>query len=113
MVKVKFLNKCEEPRNKNRSTMVTNSFTLFKNFMRIEIIMILYVTVMTGCGGGNTGSKVENPGTGRDAKSKTLEAGAAVIQAKSPITKINIYQDGFHFYNGNMGAQMEAHHYAS
>ena len=39
--------------------------------------------------------------------------GADIIQNKSPLKKINVYLDGFHFYNGNLRAQMEAHHYVS
>ena len=35
------------------------------------------------------------------------------MQAKTPLRKFNVYLDGFHFYNGNINAQMEAHHYVS
>jgi hypothetical protein len=66
-----------------------------------------------GCGGKNTPPNVEAPGADKSAKSKTLEAGADLLQSKSPISKINVYLDGFHFYNGNINAQMEAHHYVS
>ncbi len=65
------------------------------------------------CGGKNTPPNVESPGSDKSAKSKTLEAGADLLQNKSPISKINVYLDGFHFYNGNLNAQMEAHHYVS
>ncbi|MGZ5191963.1 MAG: OBAP family protein, partial [Flavisolibacter sp.] len=65
------------------------------------------------CGGDNTKSNVEVPGSNKDAKSKTLEIGADLLQDKSPLKKINAYLNGFHFYNGNMNAQMEAHHYVS
>jgi hypothetical protein len=34
-----------------------------------------------------------------------------VMQDKSPLGELNAYMDGFHFYNGNLAAQMEAHHY--
>jgi hypothetical protein len=30
-----------------------------------------------------------------------------------PIGSINAYLDGFHFYNGRMEQQMEAHHYCA
>ncbi|WP_276370901.1 OBAP family protein [Chryseolinea sp. H1M3-3] len=69
--------------------------------------------LLVNCGGKNTGSNVEVPGGEKDSKSKTLESGADLIQNKSPLKKINTYLDGFHFYNGNMKAQMEAHHYVS
>jgi hypothetical protein len=69
--------------------------------------------VLGSCGGENTASNVESPGKEKDAKSKTLETGADLLQDKSPLKKINVYLNGFHFYNGNMGAQMEAHHYTT
>ena len=56
---------------------------------------------------------MEAPGAEKSAKSKTLEAGADLLQDKGPLKKINAYLNGFHFYNGNIGAQMEAHHYVS
>ena len=65
------------------------------------------------CGGDNTKSNVEAPGSVKDEKSKVLEVGADLLQDKGPLKKINAYLDGFHFYNGNMNAQMEAHHYVS
>lgn len=66
-----------------------------------------------GCGGGKTESGVEPPGAGESAKTQVLDAGAAVLQDKPPIDALNAYLDGFHFYNGDMAAQMEAHHYCS
>lgn len=68
---------------------------------------------VTACGGNNTASNVEAPGEDKTAKSKTLETGADLLQDKGPLKKINAYLNGFHFYNGNMDAQMEAHHYVS
>lgn len=65
------------------------------------------------CGGSNTSSNVESPGGEKTAKTTVLEAGAAGIQAKKPIDRINIYLDGFHFYSGRMNGQMEAHHYCT
>lgn len=73
----------------------------------------MLAALFISCGGSNTESKVEAPGAEKGGKSKTLEAGADLLQNKSPLRKINAYLDGFHFYNGNMGAQMEAHHYVS
>lgn len=68
---------------------------------------------LVGCGGGKTESDVEPPGQRESAKSQVLDAGAAVIQDKPPIDALNAYLDGFHFYNGDIAAQMEAHHYCS
>ncbi len=56
---------------------------------------------------------MNSPGNPESAKTKVLEGGAAVLQSKPPIDAINVYLDGFHFYSGNMKAQMEAHHYCS
>jgi hypothetical protein len=47
------------------------------------------------------------------AKTDVLEAGAALMQNKEPLEALNAYMDGFHFYNGNMQGQMEAHHYCA
>lgn len=69
--------------------------------------------MMLGCGGNNTESNVDAPGADKSAKSNVLDAGADLIQSAPPLKKINAYLDGFHFYNGNIGAQMEAHHYVS
>jgi len=68
---------------------------------------------LAGCGGNNTPSKVEAPGGDEKTGTKVLDAGAQALQSKPPIDAINAYLDGFHFYNGNMAAQMEAHHYCA
>ena len=69
--------------------------------------------MLAGCGGEDTGSRVKAPGATESAKTKVLEAGAAALQNKPPIEAINAYLNGFHFYSGNIKAQMEAHHYCS
>lgn len=66
-----------------------------------------------GCGGKNTGSNVQAPGDSQPAKEAVLEAGADLMQDKTPLQAFNVYLDGFHFCNGNMKAQMEAHHYVN
>jgi hypothetical protein len=77
------------------------------------LVALVYITLLTACGGNNTPSNVSAPGKEKDAKSITLETGADILQAKSPLKKFNTYLDGFHFYNGNIKGQMEAHHYVS
>lgn len=77
------------------------------------IYSFLIAVICAACGRNNTESNVEAPGAEKDIKSETLEMGADILQSKSPLKKINTYLDGFHFYNGNMSAQMEAHHYVS
>lgn len=76
------------------------------------ILWILFVIIgSTACGGRNTDSNVEAPGDEKPAKDKLLETGADLLQDKSPLRHFNAYLNGFHFYNGNIQAQMEAHHY--
>lgn len=79
--------------------------------------MLSYISVtsivLMSCGGGNTSSNVQSPGDEKTAKDKVLNAGADLLQDKSPLRKFDAYLDGFHFYNGNMKAQMEAHHYVN
>ena len=68
---------------------------------------------LSGCTGGDSGSAVRAPGDDKSARTATLEAGAAALQRMPPIGSINAYLDGFHFYNGRMEQQMEAHHYCA
>lgn len=67
--------------------------------------------VLNACGGENTDSNVTSPGREETGKTKALEAGADLMQDKAPVRALNAYMDGFHFYNGDMKGQMEAHHY--
>lgn len=78
-----------------------------------KFIWLALGALAMACGGNNTPSNVEAPGDEKSTKNKLLDAGADVLQDKSPLAKFNAYLDGFHFYNGNMDAQMEAHHYVS
>lgn len=76
-------------------------------------IGIAFSVIFWGCGGKNTDSNVQVPGEKKATKSRILEAGAGIMQDKTPLNKMNIYLDGFHFYNGDMNEQMEAHHYVT
>ncbi len=69
--------------------------------------------VLTACGGADTPSKVQAPGAEESAKTKALDAGAAVLQNRPPVEALNAYLDGFHFYNGRPDVQMEAHQYCA
>jgi hypothetical protein len=73
--------------------------------------MALITLGISACGGENTSSKVSAPGGEETAKTRALEVGADLMQDKTPLHQLNAYMDGFHFYNGNMHGQMEAHHY--
>lgn len=79
-----------------------------------SLLKLLLITLMLfSCGGQNTSSNTDAPGKQKDSKSRVLEAGADLLQDKTPLKKLNVYLDGFHFYNGNINGQMEAHHYIS
>jgi hypothetical protein len=82
-------------------------------FLSERPVLVVVAVLLTSCGGNNTNSYVKSPGEKEFAKTKMLEAGTAVLQNKPPIDAINVYMDGFHFYNGSMRGQMEAHHYCS
>lgn len=79
----------------------------------MTMLAILPCLLLAACGANNTASKVDAPGTPAGASTRALEAGAQAWQARPPIGALNAYLDGFHFYNGNMRGQMEAHHYCA
>jgi hypothetical protein len=79
--------------------------------MRNPVIFCCIALLFASCGGENTPSNVDAPGGEKTTKDKTLNTGADMLQDKAPLKKFNSYLDGFHFYNGNIKAQMEAHHY--
>ena len=74
---------------------------------------LMSLAALCGCKRGESPSPVDAPGTDTTAKTDALEAGAAMLQSEGPLEALNAYMDGFHFYNGNMAEQMEAHHYCS
>jgi hypothetical protein len=79
--------------------------------MKSTLAALAICGALFACGGDNTGSNVTAPGADETAKTKTLEAGAALMQGKGPLRALNAYLDGFHFYSGDMQGQVEAHHY--
>lgn len=62
---------------------------------------------------GDSDSNVQAPGGVKSATTRALESGADALQSKPPIAAINAYLDGFHFYNGRLNEQMEAHHFCA
>ncbi|OBV38718.1 OBAP family protein [Janthinobacterium psychrotolerans] len=69
--------------------------------------------LLAACGDQAPQSPVNAPGNAASVATRSLDAGAAVLQDKPPIDALNAYLDGFHFYSGNMKSQMEAHHYCA
>jgi hypothetical protein len=84
-----------------------------RSFIGIHITAAAAALVLTACGGNNSPSQVAAPGADKTARTDMLEAGAATLQNKEPLEALNAYMNGFHFYNGNMQGQMEAHHYCA
>lgn len=80
-----------------------------KHFM--ILLNVAGILLLAACGGDNTPSKVVAPGDEKTGKDRLLNTGADLLQDKTPLRQFNAYLDGFHFYNGNIDAQMEAHHY--
>ncbi len=73
----------------------------------------LAVFLLAACGDPKSASPVAAPGQPASASTRALEAGAAVLQDKAPVEALNVYLDGFHFYNGRPREQMEAHHFCA
>ena len=76
-----------------------------------RLIVAPVLIALVACGGENTESGGEAPGHSESAKTRALETGADLIQDKAPVRALNAYLDGFHFHNGDLHRQMEAHHY--
>lgn len=89
---------------------VTVRQKLFMN-ARMQSSLLAAALSLAACGGDNTGSNVTSPGAESTARTRLLESGADLLQDKAPLAALNAYLDGFHFYNGNLSGQMEAHHY--
>lgn len=75
--------------------------------------LVLATVLLYSCDNRKSPSHVDAPGEKKSGETQALETGADLLQRKTPLNRINVYLDGFHFYNGNMKAQMEAHHYVS
>jgi hypothetical protein len=52
-------------------------------------------------------------GRHKTTKTQVLEIGAELLQPKDPIDAVAVYLDAFHFPNGDISRQMEAHHYCT
>lgn len=80
----------------------------------LKLYMLTLATfLLSSCDNRKSSSPVDVPGAKKSSETQALETGADMLQRKTPLNRINVYLDGFHFYNGNMQAQMEAHHYVS
>lgn len=76
-------------------------------------LIFISALLLAACNNTNKSSNVGEAGSEKTTKDKLLNTGAEFLQHKEPINAITAYLDGFHFYNGNPEAQMEAHHYVT
>jgi len=53
------------------------------------------------------------PGEERPLLKKALDTSAGWLQSFHPIKQIHLHLSGFHFYNGDMNRQVEAHHFCT
>jgi hypothetical protein len=82
--------------------------------MRLGLLCAAVLSaIVAACGEHDTAPNVAAPGAPAGAKTRLLETGTDLLQEMQPIDALNVYVNGFHFMNGNMRAQMEAHHYCS
>jgi hypothetical protein len=77
------------------------------------IACVAVALAAAGCANKESPSAVTAPGSPPTAETETLNAGAALLQRKQPLSSLDAYLDGFHFYNGDMQRQLEAHHYCA
>jgi hypothetical protein len=59
----------------------------------------------------HTQPKTAPPGSDKSAKTRTLEAGAKLLQGNAPLHGFDVYLVGFHPMKDNPAMQMEAHHF--
>jgi hypothetical protein len=59
----------------------------------------------------NTETRTLPPGEAKTPQTRVLEAGAKLLQSKSPLKRFDIYLVGFHPMKESPNDQMEAHHY--
>ena len=78
-----------------------------------QLFVLSSAVLLAACGQHNTASYTEAAGATKSAETRTLEAGARLLQGKAPLGAVSAYLNGFHFYNGDMNGQMEAHHYVT
>ncbi len=75
-----------------------------------QLFVLSSALLLAACGQHNTASYTDAAGAPKSAETRTLEVGAKLLQGKAPLNAVSAYLNGFHFYNGDMDGQMEAHH---
>ncbi len=74
-------------------------------------VLIGVAFLSAACRRSDTSSKISPEGSPESAATKTLAAGAKVIQDNAPVKQFDAYLVGFHPMKSDPGVQMEAHHY--
>lgn len=69
--------------------------------------------LFAGCGGSEDPGTPPGPGEPKSLRTRVLETGAAVLQRAPPIDAVDSHVHGFHFYNGRIDEQVDAHHYCA
>ena len=73
----------------------------------------LFLTLALGFGPCAIAQTQKPPGEDKTAKTRTLEAGAKVLQRHSPLGPMDVYLVGFHPMKDHPEHQMEAHHFCN
>jgi hypothetical protein len=82
---------------------------------RRTVLSVLALTVAAGTLGPARKLFGQTPPPQEQASNETkvMGMGSPVLQGKHPIDQIDAYVCGLHFYNGEMGRQVIAHHFCS
>ena len=78
-----------------------------------QFLMLCSALGLAACAQHDTASYTEAAGKPKSVETHALEAGARLLQGQAPLNSVSAYLNGFHFYNGDMNGQMEAHHYVT
>jgi hypothetical protein len=77
--------------------------------MNVKALVLVATTGALGLALGQQGERP--PGADKSAKTRTLEAGAKLLQRNTPLGPMDVYLVGFHPMKDHPEQQMEAHHY--
>ena len=76
-----------------------------------QFLMLCSALGLAACAQHDTASH-RGRGQAESVETHALEAGQGCCRA-GPLNAVSAYLNGFHFYNGHMNGQMEAHHYVT
>jgi hypothetical protein len=76
-------------------------------------LVLTLLCCLAGCGQEHTTVRVVTPATGPIGAAPAPKGHDSGREPTAPVDALSVYVDGFHFYNGDLGSQVEAHHYCS